>query len=242
MLNKHAKYDRLAVWADIYSPGGLELAEVIANTLNISAEATVLDAGSGSGEISCFLSQEYGWNILAVDVDVREVEVARNKVRERGLDHRIQVMQGDLMQLDIADASLDGVFCQGVFEMLADDRPQALQEMKRVVRPGGVIGIGEPVLTKELPQDDAKEIYRDTGLFQEYRTLAWNVALAEQTGLSVLEAYLHPDGKRWWDEYYEPLLNEQGQSKRPERQPEIDVWQRDAGRYHGIGILVLQRA
>lgn len=241
MPNKHLKYDRLALWAEIHGPGGLELAETLADSLNLPSKATVLDAGSGTGEISCFLAAEYDWNVLAVDISELGVEVGRSKVEARGLGHLVKVRQGDLRQLELPVQAVDGVFCQGVFEMLEDARPQALLELKRVVRPGGRIAIGGPVLTQTLTPEAADAIYQDTGLFGELETLEWNLALAEQLGLEVAEAYLHGAGKCWWDEFYEPLLNEQGLSKIPKRQPEIDVWRRDMGRYHGIGILVLHK-
>jgi len=245
-MPKHDKYDRDAVWAEIWGPGGLELAESMADGMDLPAGSVVLDGGAGSGEISCFLSAEYGWSVLACEPSAERVNAIQRKANERGLSGVVAV-RTDLTALDLADESVDGVFCQGVFEMLTDRRPRALQEMKRVVRRGGTIAIGEPMLVEEMSDDEAVRLYGendDLDFRKCFRTLEWNMELARQNGLEVVTAYHHPDSRRLWDEYYAPLLDTDGTVKETAlgRQAEIEVWNKDGGRYHSIGVMVLRRS
>jgi hypothetical protein len=112
--------------------------------------------------------------------------------------------------------------------------------MARVVRMGGPVAIGEPMLRAEMPATDIKSIYgsADHDFVKSFRTLDWNVQLLKSLGLDVVAASLHPDGRRMWDDFYRPLLDSNGQSTVPARQEEIDIWHRDAGRYHGIGVIL----
>ncbi len=149
----------------------------------------------GSGETSCFLAAEYKWNVLSVEIDPQEVPVIQRKANERGLAGVVAI-RGNLADLDLADESVDGVICQGVFEMLDEQRPKALREMKRILRPGGRIGIADPMQTREVPDDEALRLYGedDPCRFRKlFRTLEWNVDLANRTDLEVISAYYHPD-------------------------------------------------
>ena len=116
--------------------------------------------------------------------------------------------------------------------------------MKRVLRPGGRIAIGEPMLTGEIPEEEALRLYGEDdsqGFRACFRTLEWTVALAEQTELSVLSAFHHPHMKRFWEEYYAKLLDERGEVKEENmnRKEEVDIWKEDGGKYHSLGVIVL---
>ena len=242
---KHEKYDYDEIWEEIWGPGGVELTETLADSMALSPGSNVLDGGAGSGETSCFLAAEYKWNVLSVEIDPQYVPAIQRKANERGLAGVVAI-RGNLADLDLADESVDGVICQGVFEMLDEQRPKALREMKRILRPGGRIVIADPMQTREVPNDEALRLYGedDSCRFRKlFRTLEWNVDLANRTDLEVISAYYHPDSKRFWDDFYAPLLDEEGQVKEEHmhRETEVEIWKKDAGRYHSIGVMVLRK-
>lgn len=242
MSRKHEKYDKEQTWSSIWGPGGLELPEAVADAMRIPAGATVLDAGAGSGEISCFLAAEYGWHVLAMDGGADAIQERANA---RSLAGSVVGLKGDLTDLQLASDSVDGLICLGTFEMLQDARPRAMVEMKRVVRPGGPIGIGEPMLTRDLPAEEAERLYGpedELGFRKCFRTLEWNKELAGESGLEIVEAYQHPRAQDLWDDYYRPLFDDEGTLKHPERRSEVEIWQRDGGNYHGLGVVVLRQA
>ena len=246
-MSKYENYDRKETWAEIWSPGGLETAEAMADSMSLPPGSAVLDGGAGSSEISCFLAAEYKWNVLSMEKNPGNPNAIQRKVNERGVAGVVAI-RGDLTDLDLADESVDGVFCYGVFEMIKDQRPKALREMQRVLRLGGTLAIGEPMLTDEVPNDVALQMYGEDdqlGFRECFRTLEWNVDLAERTGLDVVAAYHHPESKRFWDEDFAKLLDERGELKEEmaDRKAEVDIWKNDSfERYHSVGVLVLKRS
>jgi SAM-dependent methyltransferase len=88
----------------------------------------------------------------------------------KGVDHNV-----DLQNLPFKDATYDVVFASHVLEHIADDN-QAIREIRRILRPGGVAILPVPVVcekTIEYPQANPAEAYhvRAPGFdyFNKYR-------------------------------------------------------------------------
>lgn len=97
---------------------------------------TVLDAGCGTGE------NTWSWRrildpstrLVAVDLSHNSVKIAR----KRGADERSKPLfsVGSLLDLGLADESIDLVFCSGVLVAVTDP-DRAFWELARVLKPGG---------------------------------------------------------------------------------------------------------
>jgi len=91
---------------------------------------TVLDLAGGTGDMAAALSDRVA-RIVSTDLSPVMVEAARR----RGIpnaEHRVL----DLQTLDLGDAAVDAVVCRFGY-MLVPDPVLALQETRRVLRPGG---------------------------------------------------------------------------------------------------------
>jgi ubiquinone/menaquinone biosynthesis C-methylase UbiE len=96
----------------------------------------ILDAGCGTGAIL----QRLGNPEKNVGIDLAPEAISF--CRERGLSN---VRQGDISHLPFADASFDAVICSSVlYHQWVDDVAAALREMRRVLRPGGLLLINVP--------------------------------------------------------------------------------------------------
>ncbi len=98
----------------------------------------VLDAGGGAGRYTVWLA-ERGYDVTLVDRSRGQLSVATEKVRERGLDDRVEFVRGDLRGLPLSDREFDAVCCLGgpLSHLLdAADRARALEELHRVAAPG----------------------------------------------------------------------------------------------------------
>lgn len=100
--------------------------------------ADVLDIGCGDGFDaigigSCFEPK----SIEAIEVASHRVERAKENVKRAGLEGLIQVQEMDAHELRYADATFDVVYCHSVLLFL--DRSRALAEIRRVLRPNGVL-------------------------------------------------------------------------------------------------------
>ena len=100
----------------------------------------LLDAGCGPGSITIGLAEVVSpGEVEGIDQAESQVDLARAAAVERGVSNaRFQV--GDVYQIPFPDSSFHAVFSHAVLEHLSDPS-KALVEMRRVLKPGGVIGI-----------------------------------------------------------------------------------------------------
>jgi 23S rRNA (guanine745-N1)-methyltransferase len=108
--------------------------------------ARVLDAGCGEGTLTLALAAGRGWDLGGLDLSARAI----GRAARSGPDATWIVANAD-RALPIADASLDLVLS------LFARRPAA--ELRRVVRPGGIVVIAVPgaedfIELRELAQGD----------------------------------------------------------------------------------------
>ena len=99
-----------------------------------TAEA-VLDVGCGTGSLLETLVANAGWRRIAgIDASELYLEAARHRVT----DPRIELQTADAAALPYPNASFDAVLSQLVLQFVSDPAA-ALADMRRVVRPGGVV-------------------------------------------------------------------------------------------------------
>ena len=105
------------------------------------AARTVLDAGCGGGRNLHFLLQR-GFEIFAVDADLRAVESVRRLARSLAPTLPQENFQiAPVERMPWGDASMDVVLSSAVLHFAADEQHfrGMVQEMWRVLRPGGLL-------------------------------------------------------------------------------------------------------
>ncbi|MGB2695537.1 MAG: class I SAM-dependent methyltransferase [Dehalococcoidia bacterium] len=120
----------------------------------------LLDVGCGQGRHLLEMSRLPGLQI-GVDWERGDLHKAaywyHTMHRNGEVNGRVYFMQGDAPRLPFKDAAFDRVLCTEVMEHVSDDR-EVLEELIRVLRPGGVIAISVPdesserILWKISPQ------------------------------------------------------------------------------------------
>jgi ubiquinone biosynthesis O-methyltransferase len=95
---------------------------------------TVLDLGCGGGFMSEALATR-GAKVIGVDVSAGAIGIAKRHAASSGLPIRYLVASGE--ELPLPDASVDCVVCVDVLEHV-HSLDQVLDEIRRVLRPGGV--------------------------------------------------------------------------------------------------------
>jgi ubiquinone/menaquinone biosynthesis C-methylase UbiE len=100
----------------------------------------LLDCGCGPGSITLGLAEAVApGDVVGVDVAVRQVERARALAAARGRPN-VRFEVGSVYELPFSDGSFDAVFAHTLL-LHVSDRPAALGEIRRVLRPGGVFGV-----------------------------------------------------------------------------------------------------
>ncbi len=122
------------------------LAELIHKGLPLlQPHAQLLDMGCGTGQFAC---QAQDHAVIQLDIAYAMcVKAAENKM---------PTVNGTVAVLPFADATFDGVFSSLVLQWVPDWR-QAMQEMRRVLKPGGVLAVSTfgPNTLKELKESFA---------------------------------------------------------------------------------------
>jgi SAM-dependent methyltransferase len=103
----------------------------------------LLDGGCGPGSITLGLAAVVApGEVVGIDLQPSQVERARALAAERGRTNaRFEV--ANLYQLPFPDRSFDAVFLNGVLMHLRHP-VRALKALRRVLRPGGIVGIRDP--------------------------------------------------------------------------------------------------
>jgi ubiquinone/menaquinone biosynthesis C-methylase UbiE len=103
----------------------------------LPAEARILDAGCGTGEIASRLAELFpGAHVLGVDIIDSHLEAARSRYRE--LAPRLGFEHQSIFELEAADGSFDLTICRHVLHSIpyAD---RVIVELARVTRRGGYL-------------------------------------------------------------------------------------------------------
>ncbi len=110
--------------------------------LDVRAGQTVLDLGCGPGtDLGALASAVTSTGtVIGVDHDPRMVDTARERTAGDGV---VDVRNGDVHELPLADGIADRARTDRVLQHVADPA-RALGEIRRVLRPGGRLVMGEP--------------------------------------------------------------------------------------------------
>ena len=113
----------------------------------------VLDFGCGPGTISVGLARMAAPGELhGVDMEESQIELARSAVRANRQDNAIFHV-ADVTDLPFEDDFFDLAHCHGVL-MHVPDTQAALAEVKRVLKPGGIIGCREFICDASFMRPD----------------------------------------------------------------------------------------
>ena len=109
-----------------------------------SEDDQVLEIGFGTGhalvEIAERLSQM--GRVSGIDVSPGMLEIARQRVREAGVEERVELRLGDALELPYENGSFDAAFASFTLELFSGtDIPAVLSEIARVLRRGGRLGV-----------------------------------------------------------------------------------------------------
>jgi ubiquinone/menaquinone biosynthesis C-methylase UbiE len=174
-------------------------------------ESQILDVGCGPGTISAELSliTTVG-GVIGIDLSPEVLRIAR-EAHPRQSYPRLDFEQGDLYRLRFPDSSFDVVYAHQVLQHLSQPI-DAIQEMRRVLRPGGIIALrdadyGAFAWSPPMPEFDSwmsmyQEVTRRNGANANGGRFlkGW----VQSAGFNLIEvsgsvwSFSTPEDRNWW--------------------------------------------
>ena len=206
------------IYSECSGPGGLQLTEFMAEKMHLRPGARLLDIGIERGYQTCFLAKEY--DVLAIGIDpdddrsdgVPHIEHLQRNASAWGVEDSVIGLKAGVPDTGFARNTFDFVHSTTTLEMVrglfgVGYYQKCLAEIYRILRPGGIFGLGEP-MHQDIPLPaDLSPIYTKgggvgpQGWADCFATVAETVRLCRDAGFEVLEADHTPDAWNWWQEF-----------------------------------------
>ena len=155
----------------------------------LSPGLTVLDAGCGPGSITAGLAEIVApGDVVGMDIEPRQLAAAQRLAAERGIGN-VRFEQGSVYALPFPDATFDVAVAHFVIEHVSEPL-RALRELRRVLRPGGVVAIKDPYYPAFTFRPETAELRR----FMELSELVRRHNGASDRYAADLRAYLRDAG------------------------------------------------
>jgi len=145
----NSRFEKLvSEWAEIYERQGFDefifqermrIVLDMVGRIGLPSQTRVLEVGCGAGVYTLALAK-MGHLVDAIDPVQTMVDATRERARRGGQEHRVRSNLGDVHALGFPNETFGLVLAIGVFPWLSSIE-QPLQEMYRVIRPGGYLVI-----------------------------------------------------------------------------------------------------
>lgn len=247
---KANKYSDLeTIYAQCSGPGGLKLAEFMAEKMQLQAGKRLLDVGTSRGYQSCFLAKEYGVFVVGIDPwpdrdgTSTHIDHLMKNAQTWEVHELVLGVQVGVPDTRFAENTFECVYSTTTLEMIrgfegAEAYRSCLAEIYRVLKPGGVFGLGEPMhLDVEIPADLAPLVTQGNASWADcFATIQETEAACRSVGFEIVEADYAPDARLWWEEYaeHDPYCQTEPDGDRK-------AIQVDAGRWLSFGYVVAKK-
>ena len=171
----------------------------------------IADLGCGAGAGALILAETFRSRVKAVDFSHEFLQQLMSRARQRGLQDFIEIIEGDIGNLDWRRASIDLIWSEGAAYNITFRG--ALEAWRPFLAEQGIAVISEMnYFSDDVPQ--ALEQFMEKA-YPDIKTEAGNLALINACGFETLAVHRLP-ARAWWENYYGPLckkIDAMGDSK-----------------------------
>ncbi|PIE61710.1 MAG: SAM-dependent methyltransferase [Desulfobacterales bacterium] len=124
--------------------GGPKATIDLVKKAGLTEAQTILDVGCGIGGTTRLLAQQFHLKATGIDITPDFISAARTLTQwcKMAQGPAIEFHQGSVLNMPFSDDHFDAVICQHIL-MNIEDKPKALAECHRVLKPGGTIILHE---------------------------------------------------------------------------------------------------
>lgn len=141
-------------WLDSAPPGAVASFAGVGNPherAQLRPGETVLDLGSGAGLDAIIAARAVGPSGKLIGVDLNPAMCVKAQAHAAESGTAMECRKGRMEEIPVADASVDVVISNGVINLSFRKR-RVVQEIFRVLKPGGRLSITDIVSAKQLSQ------------------------------------------------------------------------------------------
>jgi len=131
--------------------GGLAANDALALAARIVIGSKVVDLCAGLGGPARYLAHRYGAIVTGIELTPARVAGAAELSRRVGLERQVRVLEGNVMDLPLPDASFDAVVSQEAL-LHVPDIARTFAESHRVLCPGGRIAFTNWIVHRPLSE------------------------------------------------------------------------------------------
>ncbi|MEN3609548.1 SAM-dependent methyltransferase [Plantactinospora sp. ZYX-F-223] len=180
----------------IHNPFDSTKLATLGEALRLPPGARLLDLACGSGEMLCTWARDHRVTGTGVDISTVFLAGAEARAVELGVADRVEFVHGDASGY-VADAPVDVAACLGA-TWIGDGVPGTVALLRRSLRPGGMMLVGEPYWRREPADQACVEACHATSR-DDFLPLPETVERFSALGADVVEMVLaDPDS---WDRY-----------------------------------------
>lgn len=169
--------------------GGRAATDELLALSHIENAREVLNVGCGIGISSAYIAKKHGCRVVGVDISEKMIEWSRKRAHLERVEDKVEFRVADILDLPFEDARFDAVIVESVIGFV-DDKTRAIQECRRVTRPGGYVALNETFFTEEPTPEISEIVRREMGV-DIPMVQTWQ-ALWEASGLQDRVIRLHP--------------------------------------------------
>jgi len=113
----------------------------VERALALEEPDTVLEIGFGNGYLLERFASRYGCRLFGVDISEDMIELVARRCRQLIADGQVSLVLGDAQDTGLESASFDKVYTINTIYFWSD-LEAGLAEIRRVLKPGGVLALG----------------------------------------------------------------------------------------------------
>src|SRR6202140_173804 len=166
--------------------GGVAATDELAQAAQIGNGSRVADFCAGLGGTVRYLAHRYGANVTGIELTPARVAGAQELTKRVGLQKVACVIECNVLETPLDDASMDAVVSQEAFCHVPDVK-KALTEAFRILRKDGRLAFTDWIANESLTADDAQLMWEGMAI-QPLRSISDYCHLVESSGLKVLSA------------------------------------------------------
>jgi ubiquinone/menaquinone biosynthesis C-methylase UbiE len=149
-------YDFIGQLSDVLPAlhlGGATATNDLIEMLQLGSDDRVLDVGCGAGQTACKIVKEHGSRIIGIDISDIMISRAQDRAKKQRVEDKVEFRVADVLQIPFNDGSFDAAIFESVLTIIPGNKMDALEEIIRVIRPGGLIGANETIYYPTAPPE-----------------------------------------------------------------------------------------